>query len=166
MKGLSRIGTVRQGPRFHRCRWIVSALFWSIAFNCIPSQSHAAGLDCPELGTIAIPNLFADLQIKLVATGNTIDLANEINDAVNKLQIAQPNISYAELTNVAIAAYCHVVANTEGLTPSEKWAHMRQFDTVLQRQIAANTEPAGTLIIANVPLPPPFIGSCKARPQK
>jgi hypothetical protein len=103
---LSRIGIGRQGPRFHQCRWIVSALFWSIAFNCIPSQSHAAGLDCPELGTIAIPNLFADLQIKLVATGNTVDLANEINDAVNKLQIAQPNISYAELTNVAIAAYC------------------------------------------------------------
>lgn len=113
MKGLPRIGTGCQGPRFHRCRWIASALFWSIAFNCIPSQSHAAGLDCPELGIIAIPNLFADL----VATGNSVDLANEINDAVNKLQIAQPNISYAELTNVAIAAYCRVVANTEGLAP-------------------------------------------------
>jgi hypothetical protein len=166
MKGLSRIGTGRQGHRFHRCRWIVTALFWSIAFNCIASQSHAAGLDCPELGIIAIPNLFADLQVKLVATGNTVDLANEINDAVNKLQIAQPNISYAELTNVAIAAYCRVVANTEGLTPSEKWAHMRQFDTVLQRQLAANVEPAENLIIANIPLPPPVYRELQSQAAK
>jgi hypothetical protein len=166
MKGLSRIGTGRQGRRFNRCRWIASALFWGIAFNCIPSQSHAAGLDCPELGTTAIPSLFADLQIKLVATGNSVDLANEINDAVNKLQIAQPNISYAELTNVAIAAYCRVVANTEGLTPSEKWARMRQFDTVLQRQLAANMEPAGTLIIANVPLPPPVYRELQSQAAK
>jgi len=31
---------------------------------------------------------------------------------------------------------------------------MRQFEGVLERQIAANMIPAGTLIIANVPLPP------------
>jgi hypothetical protein len=31
---------------------------------------------------------------------------------------------------------------------------MRQFDNVLERQIAANMMPAGTLIIASVPLPP------------
>jgi len=31
---------------------------------------------------------------------------------------------------------------------------MRQFDNILQQQIAANTMPPGTLIIANVPLPP------------
>jgi hypothetical protein len=31
---------------------------------------------------------------------------------------------------------------------------MRQFDSALERQIAANMMPTGTLIIANVPLPP------------
>ncbi|MEK9278547.1 MULTISPECIES: hypothetical protein [unclassified Bradyrhizobium] len=31
---------------------------------------------------------------------------------------------------------------------------MRRFDSILERQIAANMMPAGTLIIANVPLPP------------
>ena len=30
---------------------------------------------------------------------------------------------------------------------------MRQFEGILERQIAANTIPAGTLIIADVPLP-------------
>jgi hypothetical protein len=31
---------------------------------------------------------------------------------------------------------------------------MRQFESVLERQVAANMMPAGALIIANVPLPP------------
>ena len=87
-------------------------------------------------------------------SGNSVDLANEINDLINKLQIEKPNISYAELTNVIVAAYCPVVANMASLTASEKWRRMRQFDTVLQQQLAANTLAPGTLIIANVPLPP------------
>ena len=135
---------------FQRCRW---AALTSVALCCTPPQSHAAGLDCPEIGGKAIPALFADLQIKLVVSKNNVELANEINDAVNKLQILQPNISYIELTNIAIAGYCRVVAMTEGLTASEKWARMRQFDTILQQQLPATTEPSGTLIIANVPLP-------------
>ena len=42
--------------------------------------------------------------------------------------------------------------STPGLAAAEKWDRMRQFDNVLERQIAANMMPAGTLIIANVPL--------------
>ena len=89
-----------------------------------------------------------------MTSGNNVDVANEINDLINKLQIEKPNISYAELTNVAVAAYCPVVANMGSLTASEKWRRMRQFDTILQQQLAANMLPPGTLIIANVPLPP------------
>jgi len=58
------------------------------------------------------------------------------------------------LTNVIIAAFCPIVANTENLTNSEKWDRLRQFDTILRRQLAADMLPPGTLIIANVPLPP------------
>ena len=58
------------------------------------------------------------------------------------------------MQNVLISAYCHVVARKSGLAAAEKWARMRQFDSVLERQIAANIMPTGTLIIANVPLPP------------
>ena len=47
-----------------------------------------------------------------------------------------------------------MIANSTNLTASEKWRRMRQFDTILQQQLAANTMPAGSLIIANVPLPP------------
>jgi hypothetical protein len=121
---------------------------------CLPARGYTAGLDCPETGPGAVPNLLTDVQSKLVMSGDRVDLANEINDLINKLQIEKPNISYAELTNVIVAAYCAVVASMASLTASEKWRRMRQFDTVLQQQIAANTLAPGTLIIANVPLPP------------
>jgi hypothetical protein len=137
-----------------RLRWkhVAFAAVLSFAISCLPPKSYAAGLDCPEIGTRGIPNLFADLEIKLLGTENSVDLANEINDAINKLQIAQPNISYAEMTNVILAGYCQVIANKVGITALEKWSRMRQFDAMLQRQLAANVEPAGTLIVANIPL--------------
>ena len=122
---------------------------------CLPARGHATGLDCPEIGPPrAVPNLLTDVQAKLVASGNGIDLANEIYDLINKLQIERPNISYADLTDILIAAYCPVVANLGNLTASEKLRRMRQFDTILQQRLAANMMPPGSLIIANVPLPP------------
>jgi hypothetical protein len=138
-------------PRWKR---VAFALLISGLFVCLPARGHTAGLDCPETGPGAVPNLLTDVQSKLVMSGNSVDLANEINDLINKLQIEKPNISYAELTNVIVAAYCPVVANMASLTASEKWRRMRQFDTVLQQQLTANTLAPGTLIIANVPLPP------------
>ena len=121
----------------------------------LPAPGHAAGLDCPEIGPPgAVSNLLSEVQVKLVATGNSVDLANEIYDLINKLQIEKPNISNADLTDILIAAYCPVIANSANLTASEKWRRMRQFDTILQQQLAANVMPAGSLIIANVPLSP------------
>jgi hypothetical protein len=128
------------------------AFLLSGAVVCLSSQGHTAGLDCPK--TDAGGNLLSDLQVKLVTSGNSVDLANEINDLINKLQVDIPNVSYAELTNVAITAYCPVVANMTNLSTSEKWQRMREFDAILQRQLAANTMPPGSLIVANVPLPP------------
>ena len=120
-----------------------------------PSRGHAAGLQCPELGPGAVPSLLADAkQARLVTTGNSTDLANEIYDLINRLQIERPNISYTDLTNVLIAAYCPLVANAPQLTAAEKWHRLRQFDAILRQQLAADTMPQGSLIIANVPLPP------------
>jgi hypothetical protein len=90
----------------------------------------------------------------LFVTDNRVDLANEIDEAINRVQTASPNISWSDVQNVLVAAYCRVVARKEGLTAAAKWGRMRQFDNVLERQIAANMMPAGTLIIASVPLPP------------
>jgi len=145
--------TASSVPRFHRSRCMALSVFCSGSLCCASPPARAAGIDCPDLGGKALPALFTDLQIKMAVSANNVELAKEINDAVNKLQMLEPNISYAELTNIAIAGYCHVVAATQGLTPSEKWARMRQFDTILQQQLSADM-PSGTLIVANVPLPP------------
>jgi hypothetical protein len=150
-------------PRWKR---LAFALLLSGLFIYLPTRGHAAGLDCPEIGPGSVPNLLTDLQVKLVSSGSSVDLANEINDVINKLQIEKPNISYAELTNVIMAAYCPVVANTASLTTSEKWRRIRQFDTILQQQLAANTLAPGTLVIANVPLPPAVYRELRSQAAK
>ena len=40
---------------------------------------------------------------------------------------------------------------------------MRQFDTILQQQLAANMMPLGSLVIANVPLPPAVYRTLRAQ---
>ena len=139
-------------PRWKR---IAFMFLLSGVLGCLPARGHTAGLDCPEMGPGAVPNLLSDLQVKLVTSSDSVDVANEINDLINKLQIEKPNISYAELTDVLVAAYCPAVASMANLTASEKWRRMRQFDTILQQQLAANMMPLASLIIADVPLPPP-----------
>jgi hypothetical protein len=145
--------------------WAFALLLGSL-FVCLPARGHTAGLDCPEIGPGEVPGLLTDLQVKLVTSGNSADLANEINDLINKLQIERPNISYTELTNVIIAAYCPVVANTPSLTASEKWRRIRQLDSILQQQLAANTLAPGTLILANVPLPPAVYRELRSQAAK
>jgi hypothetical protein len=126
----------------------------SCMFLCLPVRGEAAGLDCPEMGASAVPNLLTDLQVKLVTSGDKVDLANEINELIYKLQIAKPNISYSELTDILVAAYCPTVAIMANLTASEKLSRMRAFDATLQQQLAANMMPPGSAIIANIPLAP------------
>jgi len=138
-------------PRWKRVAFL---LLLSGVLGVLPASGHTAGLDCPEVGAGTVSNLLSDVQVKLVTSGNSVDVANEIYDLINKLQIEKPNISYAELTDALVAAYCLVVANMANVTASEKWRRMRQFDTILQRQLAANMMPPGSLIMANVLLPP------------
>jgi len=135
---------------------IACLLMLLILLCCSTGQTYAADtLDCPEIRAGSVPDLINDASGGgLFTTENRVDLANEINESINSLQIASPNISWSDVQNVLIAAYCRVVARKPGLTATEKWDRMRQFDSVLERQIAANMMPAGTLIIASVPLPP------------
>jgi hypothetical protein len=140
------------GPRW---KYIALIFLLSGVLGGLPSHGNAAGLDCPDIGPPgAVSTLLSDLQTKLVASGNSVDLSNEIYDLINKLQTERPNISYTELTDILIAVYCSVVANEANLTASEKWRRMRQFDTILQHRLAANMMPSGSLTIVNVPLPP------------
>jgi hypothetical protein len=128
-----------------------------LIFLCWGAQNGygAENLECPEIGATSVPDLIGDASGGgLFVSENRVDLANEINEAINRLQLANPDISWPDVQNVLVASYCRVVARESGLTAAEKWSRMRQFDNVLERQIAANMMPAGTLIIASVPLPP------------
>jgi hypothetical protein len=147
-----RIGRVwRRGGRIRVACFLIASGFLALA----PAPGHAAGIECPEVGPGGVPDLLGnEPQFRLGSTGSNVDLANEIDYLINKLQIQKPDISSAELTNVLIAAYCAEVAKLPQLTASEKWRRMRQFDAIVLQQIAANTSAPGTLIIANVPLPP------------
>jgi hypothetical protein len=132
-------------------------MFVLLMLLCWGAQNSygAENLECPEIGVTSVPDLMGDASGGgLYVSENRVDLANEINEAINRLQIASPNISWSDVQNLLVASYCRVVARKTGLTAAEKWNRMRQFDNVLERQIAANTMPAGTLIIASVPLAP------------
>jgi hypothetical protein len=43
---------------------------------------------------------------------------------------------------------------------------MRQFDTILQRQVAADVLTPGTLIVANIPLPPAVYRELRSQAAK
>ena len=97
-----------------------------------------------------------------MASGTSIDIANEIDDLINKLQSERPNISYADLTDILIAAYCPLVADQTSLSAAEKWRRIRQFDTILQQQLSGMM-PVGSLIITRMPLPPPVYSELRSQ---
>src|SRR5215510_4327623 len=145
-----------------RSKRIALILLLSGFLGLLPVCGHTAGLDCPEMSQGAVPDLLPD-SLKLVSSADTHELTNEIKYVVYRLQIEHPNISYSELTDVLIAAYCPVVANLRNLTASEKWQRMRQFDAILQQQLAASMLSPGSLIVASVPLPPAVYRELRAQ---
>lgn len=154
MESIARLCSPTADLLKYRRTGFVLALF--LLLCCSTGQSYGADtLECPEIGSATVPDLIGDASGgRLFATESRVDLANEINEAINRLQVASPSISWTDVQNVLISAYCRVVARKSGLTAAAKWSRMRQFESILERQIAANMMPAGTLIIANVPLPP------------
>ncbi|MGB8526818.1 MAG: hypothetical protein WCD75_08265, partial [Rhodoplanes sp.] len=112
------------------------------------------------LGPKAIPDLLAGArQIDRMTSGNEVDLGNEIRGLIARVQAEKPGISNDEIIDVLIAAYCPVVARLPQASEAQKWRLMRQFDAVLLREVSASKMPSGSLIIANVPLPPPVFQS-------
>lgn len=134
---------------------LASILAIALTFTGLSSGSaKAAGLECPEISA-AVPNLLAGApQLERLTTANTVDLANEVNGLIARLRTEKPGISNDEITDALLAAYCPVVAAKTDLSGAEKWRLMHRFDTVAMQQISASTMPAGSLIIASVPLPP------------
>ena len=151
--------TVLGTARLRRCiRFVASVALWALLWLFVgapPTPANAAGLECPEVGHTGVPDLTSDpTRAKLLVGGSGIDLANEISELINEVQLKEPGISNADLTNGLIAAYCPLVAQAPGLTTRQRWTQMHRFVRVLQQQLAANDQPPGSMIIAEVPVPP------------
>jgi hypothetical protein len=126
--------------------------------------ANAAGLECPEIGQVGVPELTSDpARAKLLLDGTGADLGNEISALINQVQLKEPSISNANLTNGLIAAYCPLVAQAAGLDSAQRRSRMHRFIQVLQQQLAANDLPPGSMIIAEVPVPPEIYRQLRSR---
>jgi hypothetical protein len=118
----------------------------------------------PGAGAGATPVVITgDSQIERMTTGNEVDLGNEVAGLIAQVKAKNASLSNDAIADALIAAYCPVVARKAGASPPKKWRLMRQFDRVLMQQLAATTLPQGSLIIANVPLPPAVYQALRAQ---
>jgi hypothetical protein len=128
------------------------------------TPANAAGLESPEVGQVGVPELTRDpARTKLLLGAAGADLANEISALINQVQLKEPSISNADLTNGLIAAYCPLVDLATGLDNAQRWSRMHRFIQVLQQQLAANDLPPGSMIIAEVPVPPEIYRQLRSR---
>jgi hypothetical protein len=151
--------TVLRAARLRRCIRLVAAAalsaFLGLFLGASAPSANAAGLECPDIGYTGVPDLTSDpTRAKLLVGGSGIDLANDISELISEVQLKEPGISNADLTNGLIAAYCPLVAQASGLTDVQRWNRMHRFVQVLQQRLAANDLPPGSMIIAEVPVPP------------
>ena len=145
--------------RITRCILLISSVALSVLpgllVGTLATSAKATGLECPEIGHTGVPDLTSDSsRAKLLVGGSSADLANEISELIDEVQLKEPGISNADLTNGLIAAYCPLVAQAPGLTSAQRWNQMHRFDHAVQQQLAENYLPPGSMIIAEVPLPP------------
>jgi hypothetical protein len=156
--------------RITRCILLISSVALSVLpgllVGTLATSAKATGLECPEIGLSGVPDLTSDpTRAKLLLGGAGTDLGNEISELIAQMQLKEPDISNADLTNGLIAAYCPLVAQAPGLTSVERWSHMHRFVQMLQQQLAANYLPPGSMIIAEVPVPPAVYRRLKSQAE-
>lgn len=131
------------------------ALLVGVEFHGSPGQAQQnGGIVCPQPGSEAPASLISSSDAEMRLKDNGVDLANDVTSDIYRIRSRSPNISYDELTDTLIAAYCPVIANAKGLTDNQKWDRFRLFDKLVQQMVAANAMMGDTRIIANIPLPP------------
>jgi len=116
------------------------------------SPSSGAALECPETGKGALPALISPAQAKILAGGG-YDLGNETNELIMRLRTERPGISFAEITNELMAAYCPIIAATS-LSPEAKLERLNTFEALLRKRLASEDLTVESSILAAVPLTP------------
>ena len=121
-----------------------------LLFGSLPSA--AAAFECPETGKGAVPALISPVQAKILAGGG-YDLGNETNELIMRLRTERPGISFAEITNELMAAYCPIIAATS-LSPEAKLERLSTFGAHVRERLASETLTPESSILAAVPLTP------------
>ncbi len=117
-------------------------------------QPCAAGLECPQTGKGAAPALMSPSQARILAASGGVDMANEIGELIARLRAERPEISYGDLTNALIAAYCPVVSAEASLSSQEKQARLQKFVALVRERLSSELMPPASSILANVLLSP------------
>jgi hypothetical protein len=126
---------------------IVSALLVPIC-----QASAGAAFECPETGKGAVPALISPVQAKILAGGG-YDLGNETNELIMRLRAERPGISFAEIANELMAAYCPIIAATS-LSPEGKLERLNTFEALVRKRLASEDQTVESSILAAVPLTP------------
>jgi hypothetical protein len=143
--------------RITRCILLISSVALpglpGLLMGTLATSAKVTGLECPEIGRTGVPDLTSDSsRAKLLVSGSSADLANEVSELINQVQLKEPSISNADLTNGLIAAYCPLVAQAPALTSAQRWSQIHRFEKAVQQQLSEM--PPGSMIVGNVPLPP------------
>jgi hypothetical protein len=134
--------------------WRRAGLLGAILILAWAGPPRAAGLECPETGPGAVPALVSQSQARLLIAGGSVDIANEIDELIVRLKVEHPGISYGDLTNALIAAYCPLVSAEPSLNTKEKLNRLQKFETLLRQRLSSEIMLPGSLILANVLLAP------------
>jgi hypothetical protein len=83
----SRVRLYNRGTASAACRKVMTLMIVLIGhLGSAPIDAKAEGLECPETG--AFTGILSDpAQARLVTSGNSVDVANEVYDLINRLQI-------------------------------------------------------------------------------
>jgi len=105
------------------------------------ASQAADDLGCPRVTPSGKPGTVADPGSNLLAIYNGATpetMANRTRSLIAQVKAGNPTISQADLSATLLAAYCPVLANTPGMSISQKQTALAQFIDGAQAQLAGN----------------------------
>ncbi len=119
--------------------WIksISTPCWAAAL-ALSAVSGASAMECPVAHRQAGPGVLKETAPIIASDSETLtnqgaEGAPYIIAGVRK---RHPHASNDQILNYLVTAYCPVVNDTNGLTPSQKRARLRQFSQDVERELS------------------------------
>ncbi|SFK14790.1 hypothetical protein [Methylocapsa palsarum] len=131
--------------------YICAVLFGSL--YCVEART-AQGLQCPEAYEKEVLATTTAADAEILKSDDPVDLTMEIYEIINRLRVRQPGLSYPQVVNALISAYCPIVTKLPDLTDAQKLSRLMRFAALVQEKAPANSLAQGALILATTPLAP------------